>query len=111
MIERALRNYLEGKLTHRITFEAQKNPPEKYYILERTGGSKRNHVYSSMFAIQSYAGKLSEAMEMSHEAVEAMLGAVELDAVCSIELNSEYNFTDTAKKKYRYQAVFDVVHY
>ena len=31
--------------------------------------------------------------------------------VSSVELNSDYNFTDITEKRYRYQAVFDIVHY
>ena len=31
--------------------------------------------------------------------------------VASCRLNSDYNFTDTTKKQYRYQAVFDIVYY
>ena len=26
-------------------------------------------------------------------------------------LNTDYNFTDTAQRRYRYQAVFDIIHY
>jgi hypothetical protein len=31
--------------------------------------------------------------------------------VLSVELNSNYNYTDTSTKEYRYQAVFDIRHY
>ena len=37
----------------------------------------------------------------------AMDSAADLDAVSASRLNSDYNFTDTAMKRYRYQAVFD----
>ena len=30
-------------------------------------------------------------------------------AVLSSKLNSDYNFTDTTKKSYRYQAIYDLV--
>ena len=35
----------------------------------------------------------------------------ELADICHCELNSNYNYTDTARKRYRYQAVFYITHY
>ncbi|QBX15619.1 hypothetical protein Javan197_0033 [Streptococcus phage Javan197] len=34
-----------------------------------------------------------------------------LPEVSGVHLNADYNFTDTATKRYRYQAVFDINHY
>ena len=34
---------------------------------------------------------------------------VELDSISQAELNTDYNFTDTQTKRYRYQAVYDLV--
>ena len=48
---------------------------------------------------------------MSESVVEAMLNAVQLPTVAAVALNGNYDFTDTATKRYRYQAVFDVTHY
>jgi hypothetical protein len=38
-------------------------------------------------------------------------GLVGLEEVSKVTLNSEYPYNDTQEKKYRYQAVFDIVHY
>lgn len=111
MIERKLREFLETKLEYPVTFEIQKRPPEKYYILEKTGSSLENFVYHSTFAVQSYSDKMSDSMEMNEAAKDAMFLAMELDDISNVTLNSDYNYTDTTTKKYRYQAVFDVVHY
>jgi len=47
-----------------------------------------------------------------NEAVKAAVEMlVELDDVSSVSLNSDYIYTDTESKKYRYQAVFDIKHY
>jgi hypothetical protein len=55
---------------------------------------------------------LQEAAELSEEVVTLMCyGLVGLEEVSKVSLNSEYNYTDTVEKKYRYQAVFDIVHY
>ena len=40
-----------------------------------------------------------------------MDGIIELDCITSCELNTDYDFTNTNKKKYRYQAVYDLVFY
>jgi hypothetical protein len=37
-----------------------------------------------------------------------MQGLIERDEVTKVTLNSNYNFTDTTTKEYRYQAVFDL---
>lgn len=42
---------------------------------------------------------------------EAMKRITERDGVCRCELNSDYNYTDTKRKKYRYQAVFNIAYY
>ena len=31
--------------------------------------------------------------------------------ISRVQLNSDYNFTDTAQKRYRYQAVYDLTFY
>ena len=49
---------------------------------------------------------------MLNEAVKAAVeAAIELPEISSVQLNSDYNYTDTATKRYRYQAVFDFVYY
>jgi len=34
-----------------------------------------------------------------------------LNEIGKVKLNSDYNFTDTVTKQYRYQAVYDISHY
>ena len=48
------------------------------------------------------------AAEMNDQIKEAMEQLPEVNEVSACRLNSDYNFTNTAKKKYRYQAVFDI---
>ena len=42
---------------------------------------------------------------------EMLKALPELDAVSASRLNSDYNFTDTTTKRYRYQAVYDLVYF
>ena len=64
-----------------------------------------------MMAVQSYAGNLLEAAQLNDQVKQAMDSLPELADIGAARLNSDYNFTDTASKRYRYQAVYDVTHY
>jgi hypothetical protein len=54
---------------------------------------------------------LCGAALLNEKVKEKMEKITELDDICKCDLNSDYNYTDTNRKKYRYQAVFDIVHY
>lgn len=112
MIEVTILNYLNEKLSTPVYMERPKETPSSFYILEKTGSAQENHINSSTFVIQSYAGTLYDAACMNEEAKCIMLeDLLELGDIASVRLNSDYNFTDTSTKQYRYQAVFDIVHY
>lgn len=108
MIEKILLDYLNNTLSVSAYMEKPANPPEKYVLLERTGGSSENYIKSATFALQSYADSLFDAATLNEEVKAAMDNIVVLNEVMSAELNSDYNFTDTTKKQYRYQAVYDL---
>ena len=111
MIEKTILDYLNRELTPPVYMERPESPPGKYVLVEKTGSGKRNHIYDATLAIQSYAPSMHEAAELNELVKAAMEGAVELNTICRVGLNSDYNFTDTAMKGYRYQAVFDITHY
>ncbi len=50
-------------------------------------------------------------MALNRAAYEAMKSLPELSAVTSAGLVSDYNFTDTATNRYRWQAVYAVNYY
>ena len=52
---------------------------------------------------------LLQAAELNEQVKDAMEDIVELDSISQAELNTDYNFTDTQTKRYRYQAVYDLV--
>lgn len=85
--------------------------PERYILIEKTGSRKKNHILSSTFAFQSYGPTLLEAAELNEQVKATVEKMIELDEIISISLNSDYNFTNTANKQPRYQAVFNIVHY
>ena len=65
----------------------------------------------AMIAVKSYAESIYEAARLNEEVKTAMLNMADLNDICKVSLNSDYNYTDTEQKKYRYQAVFDIIYY
>lgn len=111
MIEIIIKNYLDSKLEEQVFLEKPSPDYGIYVVFEKVGGNKNNHLSSATFAFQSYANSLYKAAELNEEVKEAIESMIELDEIRGIKLNSDYNFTDTATKEYRYQAVFDIKHY
>ncbi|SDQ04437.1 hypothetical protein SAMN04487752_0319, partial [Carnobacterium viridans] len=48
---------------------------------------------------------------LNEELKEVVENLILLNEISGVRLNSDYNFTDTTTKEYRYQAVFDINHY
>ena len=111
MIEKTLLDYLGSALDDPVYMSFPDNAPERFFILEKTGGNRSDHIAYATFALQSYGGTLYETAAMNLVGINAMLGAVDLDSVSSVTLNSDYNFADTTRKLNRYQAVFNITHY
>jgi len=119
MIEVTMLNFLKSKMAVDVYLETPSDPPSSYILIEKTGSGRSNHINNSTIAVQSFAASLYEAALLNENVKEALLGGgtsyddgiVSESSVCSIELNSDYNATDTQKKQYRYQAVYDLIHY
>lgn len=111
MIEQIIREYLEQKIQVPAFLEVPVNPPNRFILIERTGGGAGQLLCSPMIAIKSYDASLLEAAQLNERVKAAMGQLAELDQICSVKLNTDYNFTNPATKQYRYQAVFDITHY
>lgn len=111
MVEEIVINYLNDNLSVPVYAEEPINPPSTYVIVEKTNENKNNFIYSSMMALQSYAESLFMAARLNEEVKTWMDKIIILDDICKSKLNSDYNFTDPDTKRYRYQAVYDLVHY
>lgn len=110
MIEIEVKNHLESVMSVPVYLAMPKSTGGSYVSVERTGGTVTNHIYRSTIAIQSYADTMYDAMTLNKSVIEAMRGFAERNDISKADLN-DYNYTDTTTKKYRYQAVFDVVHF
>lgn len=111
MIEETVLDYLSEKIPVMTRMEEELDMPAEYILVEKTGSGETNHIRRATIAVQSYAGSLYRAMQINEEVKEAMNDIVILDEISRCTLNSDYDYTDTTRKKYRYQAVFDIVHY
>lgn len=113
MISKTIIDYLNSvdELNASAFAEVPEEAPDKYIIVEHISGDEKNHICTTRLAVKSIAPSLYEAALLNEAVKKAVSGAVSLNEVCAIDLNNDFNDTDTARKKYRYQAVFDITHY
>ena len=110
MIEKIVSDYLDDVLPVPAFVEKPERPPIRYVLVEKVGASRENFINKATLTLQSYAESLFLAAELNEEVKKAMDNLVELDSIGASRHNADYNFTDTTKKKYRYQAVYDVTY-
>ena len=112
IIEETVRNYLNEQLDCPVWLEIPKGEelPTEYVLVNKSGSRRENHISSAIITIQSYGGSLLEAMDLNEAVKAAMDELITLDSVSRAALNSDYDFTDTQTKQYRYQAVYDITH-
>ena len=91
--------------------EKEPSNARSYLVIEKTGSSMENHLIDATIAISSYSTSLYEAAALNEEVKKAMMKITRLSDVSAVRLNSDYNFTNTAAKQYRYQAVFILTYY
>lgn len=110
MIEKIVLDYLNEVLAEPVYTEMPEKQTGEYVLIEKTGSSTEDFINSATITLQSYADSLYSASELNERVKEAMNGIIILGSVSKSKLNTDYNFTDTTKKKYRYQAVYDLVY-
>lgn len=111
MIETILLQHLAQQLEVPVMMEVPENPAGTFCVLEKTGGGRRNCLDTATFAVQSYGPTMLEAARLNQRVKAAMERLREHPQISRVQLNSDYNFTDTAQKRYRYQAVYDLTFY
>lgn len=110
MIAKTLLDYLASTLRVPVVMEA----PEQttgYVLIDQTGSRRSNHIITTTFAIQSYESSLYKAMQLNERVKAAMDNFAGLNEITRVELETDYNFTNTATKQYRWQAVYQITHY
>ena len=111
MIEKTILDYLDEHLTVPVYMEEPIDKPVSYVLIERTGSSESDLIESTTLALQSYGASLYDAAVLNMAVKARIKQAVELPTVSAVYINSDYNFTDTETKRYRYQCVAVVTHY
>lgn len=113
MIEVVILNHLKNKLSVPVRLQKPEPLPAdgKYVLFEKTGSNSLNKLGGSTFAFQSYAKSMYDAAALNEETKIAIDSLIGLDEITSVKLNTDYNFTDTTTKQYRYQAIYDIKHY
>ena len=120
MIAVELLDYLDAHLNETLTSEevdevyVGMEAPEQlsnYVIIDQTGSGRRNKIVTTTFAIQSYGASLYDAMLLNDRVKAVMSDFYGQDNIVNVRLQTDYNFTDTETKQYRWQAVYDITHY
>lgn len=110
MIEPTVRRYLAEHLPVPVYLSQPEQLPPKFVFLEKIGSGRTNHVNRATFAVQSYGETLLDAMKLNESVKAAMDNLPELPEISASRLNSDYPFNDDKRKRYRYQAVYDLTH-
>lgn len=111
MIEETVLGFLAGKLGTEVHAQVPERPPGAFVVVKKAGSGEENGVFSALVTVDSYAESLLGAARMNEQVKKAMKELARLDEICRVQLNTDYNYTDTASRRYRYRAVFDITHY
>lgn len=111
MIEKILLDFLSSKIKVPVFMEEPEKPPKSYVLIEKIGSSNENMINNATFTVQSYGGSLYESAVLNNKIKNEMFYFSDLPEICRCKLNSDYNYTDTATHRHRYQAVFDITYY
>lgn len=110
MIEKIMLDYLSETLSVPVYMEEPETKPSTYVLLEKIGSSETNHIPVANMAVQSYGASLIEAAALNEIVKTAIKDSVQLTEISAVRLNSDYNFTDTETKRYRYQTIFVITY-
>lgn len=112
IIEQTVIDFLAERLTVPVVAEVPADLPDTFVTVELTSGGERNQVASAMLAIRSRCKSSKYDAAVLNESVKAaMRDLPQVTAVTGCHLNSAYDFPDSARKLYGYQAVYDVNYY
>ena len=115
MIENVIEKRVIDYIANAVGLPAYAEMPEpnegQFLVVEKTGSTKENLIDSATMVVQSYADSKYEAAMLNNRVKDAMFDMVFEPNISAVRLNSDYDFTDTSTKRYRYQAVFVVTYY
>lgn len=111
MIEEIVLNYLKQNMEPiPVGMETPEEKAVKYILIEKIASEEVNRINTATLAVQSIADSMYNAAALNEEVKKVMAEMIELDRISKVKLSSDYNFTNTQTKQYRYQAVFDITY-
>ena len=112
MIEKTVLDFMNEALDVPVYMEYPSEPTSAFVVMEKVGTSRRDFIYTTSIAFQSYStNSLYNTVVLDEQVRAAADRLPELDEISGVTLSSSYNFTDTRRKEYRYQSVYDIYHY
>lgn len=112
IIESILMSFLQARVSVPVYTILPANSEVPCIVIEKTAGGYTDTILYATVAIQSYGADLEGAAVLNDNIKWLLLNEFIKDSqVLGIELNSDYNFTDTTTEHFRYQAVYDVRYY
>lgn len=113
IIEETLVSYLETALHDSgypvYAMTPKQDVPRNYVVIDKTGSMHTNGIDRATIAIQSISSdSLLKAVEINEDVIDAMKSFDRETDVFGAHLQSDYNFTNTATKQFRYQAVYEI---
>lgn len=109
-IEAFIIDYLAEQMAVDVSGSVPHPMPAEFVTVEKTGSSLVNRINAATLAVQSWSTSRAAAAALNELVKEAMATAVARPEISRCALDSDYNYTDEATNKNRYQAVFDVVY-
>lgn len=114
MIEQTVQEFLSAGLDVPVLLEVPEGPdiPDRFVIIEKIAGGRRNLLRTASFAIQSYSlSSMYDAAALDKEVRDEMDEMdILLTNIGACRMASNYNFTDTSTKRYRYQCTYDITY-
>nr|DAI60465.1 MAG TPA: tail completion protein [Caudoviricetes sp.] len=110
VIEVYLVEYLTDELGVNVYGQEEDAEDGSYVVIEKLGSYVENFTRHATIALKSYGTTLLESAELNERVKNAMDDIIKKPEISFSKLNSDYNYTDTTTKKYRYQAVYDLVY-
>lgn len=112
MIEEIVRDWLIAGGFSALMEMPEDYPGGSFVLIEKVGsGHRETGLEAATLAIQSYGDSLYDAAALNVRVKARMAELYWQPQICHLECNSDYNYTDEERKRYRYQAVFDLLFY
>ena len=111
MIEKIVLDYLNAVLSVPAQMEEHGAEPSDFVLLHKGDSKTEDFVTTSVIVVTSHGSSLLKAATLNEQVKKAMTDLYTTEQVSACRLATDYNYTDTASKRYRYQAVFNITHY